>query len=108
MMISAVVTASFMGGEPVQGLECGFITRDKCEEVCQGKEIRGCRSCGFLCEECDCGLPVNDEMVCCHMKGPSCDSATVPDAFQWLRKDECDRFWAGTGEKTCPRELCDQ
>lgn len=107
---STLAAAIFLAvAAPAVGLECGFITRDDCSQVCAGKTVIGCRNCGFWCEECECGQPLEPEMVCCHMKGATCeDAADISDAYQWMPAEECDRFWGGSGEKTCPREHCGQ
>lgn len=92
--------------EASEALECGVFYRDKCDEVCKGQAVVGCRSCGFWCEECECGPLPPAEQVCCHMKGATCDITIVPDAALWMSAADCDRFWGGYGDKICPDEAC--
>lgn len=34
---------------------CGVLDKDNCDQTCpSGTRATGCKSCGFLCEECDC------------------------------------------------------
>lgn len=105
---AAVVVALLLVArvEPAQALECGMFYRDKCEEVCAGLRVVGCKNCGFWCEECECGQPLPGEKVCCHIKAATCDTTVVPDAALWLSPEECDRNWSGYGDKICPDEAC--
>ena len=103
LLVAAVV---FVEVDTSEALECGVFYRDKCEEVCAGMRVIGCRSCGFWCEECECGPPLPADEVCCHIKSATCDTTVVPDAAAWMSAAECDRNWSGYGDKICPDEAC--
>lgn len=103
-LLAAVLILAVVDAAPA--LECGVFYRDRCEEVCAGLRVVGCRSCGFWCEECECGQPVPGEKVCCHIKSATCDTTVVPDAALWMSPEDCDRFWSGYGDKICPDEAC--
>lgn len=100
----------------IQATTCGVANRRNCEaDECKGREVKGCTSCGFLCEKCDCGeptrasamSPVEAQMVCCNVSSFDCGGASSFEKLEWTTMGNC-RALAGVGQPppTCPASFC--
>jgi len=106
VVLLALLLLSF-GAEPTEAIECGVANRTNCDQECAGRKVNGCKSCGFLCQACDCGdpitvAPVKKKMVCCRTGpgNPGCSSILAQK--EWVSEQSC----AQVGSGKCPDSDC--